>query len=143
MRLTRVGIEKVTGFLEDGIAGWSRAGLPVAQISQASVEQLHDLMLEDRNNVQVLDVRRASEWQAGHVEHARHKPLDSLASALTDLDKSKPVAVYCKGGYRSAIAASLLQRAGFEQVMNVTGGFDAWTACHLPIATNEPTVAAT
>jgi hydroxyacylglutathione hydrolase len=143
MRLTRVGIEKVTGFLEDGIAGWSRAGLPVQQTSQASVEQLHDLMLEDRSGVQVLDVRRASEWQAGHVEHARHKPLDSLTSALSDLDKSKPVAVYCKGGYRSAIAASLLQRAGFEQVMNVTGGFDAWAACHLPIATNEPTVAAT
>jgi hydroxyacylglutathione hydrolase len=51
--------------------------------------------------------------------------------------------VYCKGGYRSAIAASLLQRAGFERVMNVTGGFDAWSACHLPITTSEPTVAAT
>jgi glyoxylase-like metal-dependent hydrolase (beta-lactamase superfamily II)/rhodanese-related sulfurtransferase len=143
MRLTRVGIENVTGFLEDGIAGWTRAGLPVDQTSQVLVEQLHDLMLEDRKGVQVLDVRRAPEWHAGHVEHALHKPLDSLTSALSDLDKSKPVAVYCKGGYRSAIAASLLQRAGFEQVMNVTGGFDAWTACHLPIVTNEPTVAVT
>ncbi|HEX4595865.1 MAG TPA: MBL fold metallo-hydrolase [Bryobacteraceae bacterium] len=143
LRLTRVGIENVTGYVEDGIAGWSRAGLPIEQTSQVSVKQLHDLTLENPNSVQVLDVRRASEWQGGHVEHARHKPLDHLASTLEDLDKSKPVAVYCKGGYRSAIAASLLQRAGFEQVMNVTGGFDAWSACHLPVVANEPTVAAT
>jgi rhodanese-related sulfurtransferase len=59
------------------------------------------------------------------------------------LEKPKPVAVYCKGAYRSAIAASLLQRAGFEQVMNVTGGFDAWSACHLPFVTDEPAVTAT
>ena len=143
LRLTRVGIEKVTGYLEDGIAGWSRAGLPLEQTSQVSAEQLHDLLLEDRGSVQVLDVRRASEWQSGHLEHARHKPLDHLAASLGDLDKSKPVAVYCKGGYRSAIAASLLQRAGFGQVMNVTGGFDAWAACRLPVAGAAPTVAAT
>ena len=142
MRLTRVGIEKVSGYLEDGIAGWSRAGLPLEQTSQVSVEQLHNLMIQDRGGVQVVDVRRAPEWQAGHVEHAQHKPLDHLTSTLGDLDKAKPVAVYCKGGYRSAIAASLLQRAGFEQVMNVTGGFDAWSACRLPFATGEPTVAA-
>jgi hydroxyacylglutathione hydrolase len=51
------------------------------------------------------------------------------------------VAVYCKGGYRSAIAASLLQRAGFDQVMNVTGGFDAWSTCQLPVVIREPVVA--
>jgi hydroxyacylglutathione hydrolase len=143
LRLTRVGIDKVTGYLEDGIAGWAGAGLPIEQTSQISVEYLHELVMEDRNSVQVLDVRRAAEWQAGHLEHARHQPLDRLTSALGGLDKSKPVAVYCKGGYRSAIAASLLQRAGFEQVMNVTGGFDAWSACHLPFVTDEPAVATT
>ena len=143
LRLTRVGIEKVTGYLENGIAGWSRAGLPLEQTSQVSVEQLHDLMIQNRDGIQVIDVRRAAEWQAGHVEHALHKSLDHLTSTLGDLDKSKPVAVYCKGGYRSTIAASLLQRAGFEQVMNVTGGFDAWSACHLPFATGEPAAAAT
>jgi hydroxyacylglutathione hydrolase len=97
-------------------------------------------MLEDRDGVQVIDVRRSAEWQAGHVDHALYRPLDRLAATMKDLDKSKPVAVYCKGGYRSAIAASVLQRAGFEQVLNVTGGFDAWAACQLPVATGEPTV---
>jgi glyoxylase-like metal-dependent hydrolase (beta-lactamase superfamily II)/rhodanese-related sulfurtransferase len=142
MRLARVGIEKVMGYLEGGIANWSRAGLRLEQTAQVSVEQLRNLMLQDRSDVQVLDVRRATEWQAGHVEHALHRPLDHLASTLGDMDKSKPVAVYCKGGYRSAVAASLLQRAGFEQVMNVTGGFDAWSTCHLPVAAPEPVVPA-
>ena len=143
LRLARVGIEKVVGYLDGGIAGWSRAGLPVEQTSQISVEQLNGLLSEDPESVQVLDVRRGSELHAGHVKQARHKPLDHLTSLLGDLDKSRPVAVYCKGGYRSAIAASLLQRAGFEQVMNVTGGFDAWGACHLPTVTDEPVIAST
>jgi hydroxyacylglutathione hydrolase len=138
-----VGIEKVTGYLDDGIAGWSRAGLPVERTSQISVEQLHHLILEDQNDIAVIDVRRSAEWQAGHVEHALHRPLDHLASTVNDLDKSKPIAVYCKGGYRSGIASSLLQRAGFGHVMNVIGGFDAWSACHLPIVTDEPVVAST
>jgi hydroxyacylglutathione hydrolase len=141
LRLSRVGIENVTGYLEDGIAGWASAGLPVEQTLQISVEQVHDLMLEDPQDVQVVDVRRSAEWQAGHVERALHRPLDHLSSTAGDLNKSKPVAVYCKGGYRSAIAASLLQRAGFEQVMNIIGGFDAWSACHLPIVTDERVVA--
>jgi glyoxylase-like metal-dependent hydrolase (beta-lactamase superfamily II) len=143
MRLARVGIEKVIGYLADGIAGWSRAGLPIEETSQVSVEQLQTLMREDGDKIQVVDVRRPAEWQAGHVGTARHKPLDKLMSDLGDLDKSRPMAVYCKSGYRSAIAASLLQRAGFTQVMNVTGGFDAWSACHLPIVTDEPAVAVT
>lgn len=142
LRLARVGIENVSGYLEDGVAGWVRAGLPVEQTSQISAVQLYDLMQEEPG-VQVIDVRRPGEWQGGHVEHARQKPLDHLTTLLGDLDKSKPVAVYCKGGYRSAIAASLLQRAGFEHVMNMTGGFDAWSACQLPFVSGEPAVATT
>jgi hydroxyacylglutathione hydrolase len=143
LRLSRVGIEKVTGYLEGGIAGWSRAGLPSEQTSQIAVEQLHQLMLEDAKGIQVIDVRRSAEWQAGHLEHALHRPLDRLASTVQDLDQTKPVAVYCKGGYRSAIAASVLQRAGFKQVLNIIGGFDAWGACHLPIVMDEPAIAST
>ena len=143
MRLARVGIERVTGYLDDGIAGWSRAGLPIQQTAQISVEQLRQLLEEDRNGVQVVDVRRAAEWEAGHVERARHMPLDRLTSMLAALDRAKPVAAYCKGGYRSSIAASLLERAGFEQVLNISGGFDAWTACHLPFTKDEPAAAAT
>ena len=58
-------------------------------------------------------------------------PLHKLESLLPTLDRDRPIAVHCKGGYRSAIACSLIQRAGFENVMNVIGGFDAWRACGL------------
>jgi glyoxylase-like metal-dependent hydrolase (beta-lactamase superfamily II)/rhodanese-related sulfurtransferase len=138
LRLSRVGIERVTGYLDGGIAGWIRAGMPVRETPQISAEQLHQLLAEDASGIQAVDVRRLAEWNAGHVEGARHKPLDKLSALIGDLDRSRPVAVYCKSGYRSSIAASLLERAGFEQVINVTGGFDAWTACHLPAISDAP-----
>ena len=141
LRLTRVGIEHVTAYLDGGIPRWIHDSLPTEETSQISVEQLQQLLKEDANAVQVVDVRRAAEWQGGHVEQARHKPLDHLTAHLDDLDKAKPVAVYCKGGYRSTIASSLLQREGFSQVLNVTGGFDAWVACRLPSVTGETAVA--
>jgi len=137
LRLTRVGIERVAGSLDGGIHAWIAAGLPVQQTRQISVQQLHEL----GDEIQLIDVRRAPEWHDGHVPGARHKPLDKLTSLLDDLDRSLPTAVYCKSGYRSSIAASLLQRAGFEQMLNVTGGFDAWRTCNLPFVTEEPAAA--
>ncbi len=139
MRLARVGIEGVQGFLDGGIVAWILAGLPVAQAPQISVEELHELTPRP----QILDVRRPAEWQSGHIAGAIHIPLDKLESRLATLDRTKPIAVHCKSGYRSSIASSLLGRAGFEQVMNVTGGFDAWLACKLPYVTAEQTVVTT
>jgi glyoxylase-like metal-dependent hydrolase (beta-lactamase superfamily II)/rhodanese-related sulfurtransferase len=133
MRLARVGIENVTGYLANGIAGWIQEALPVAQITQVSVEDLHRIANADpESNLQILDVRRPVEWEHGHLENAVLKPLDKLESLLGELNLMRPVAVYCKGGYRSSIASSILQRAGFIEVINVTGGFDAWRACNLP-----------
>lgn len=133
LRLARVGIEGVQGFLDGGIVAWILTGLPLAQTPQISVEELHAMAGE----VQILDVRRLPEWQSGHIEGAIHMPLDKLRSQVAGLDRTKPIAVHCKSGYRSSIAASLLERAGFEQAMNVTGGFDAWLACKLPYITSE------
>ena len=133
-RLARVGIERVTGYLGDGIAAWTRDGLPVGQVPQISVEELHRLPDPDRDGLQLVDVRRQPEWDEGHIAGAVHKPLHKLARLTDSLDLSRPVAVYCKGGYRSSIAASLLKRAGFTEIINVTGGFDAWRACQVPVA---------
>jgi hydroxyacylglutathione hydrolase len=132
LRLTRVGIERVSGYLAEGLAGWVREGMPVEQTSQITAEQLQQFVAGDATAIQIVDVRRPLEWQEGHVPGARHKPLDKLTSLIGDIDVHKPIAVYCKGGYRSAIASSLLQRAGCTQVMNVIGGFDGWLACKLP-----------
>ncbi len=137
LRLARVGIEHVLGYLADGIVGWIKAGMPVEQIGQIGVEDLR----REAAGLQVIDVRRPAEFEAGHVAGAMLKPLNKLNAMLDDLDKTRPVAVYCKSGYRSSIASSLLQRAGFEQVLNVTGGFDAWRACDLPFATPDAGVA--
>ncbi|MGB8130661.1 MAG: rhodanese-like domain-containing protein [Candidatus Angelobacter sp.] len=129
LRLARVGIEDPRGFLQGGIATWKQAGFPVADVPQIKVQELS----HRRAHLQLLDVRREAEWQAGHIEGAEWFPLDNFKISAPELDPSVPVAVHCQGGYRSMIACSLLQRAGMEHVMNVTGGFDAWRQDGLPI----------
>jgi hydroxyacylglutathione hydrolase len=135
MRLARVGMENVVGYLEHGVDAWQRAGLPLAQVPHISVLDLQQQLVSHPGAWQVLDVRKQAEWDAGHIEGAFLKPLDRLRTMLSDLDPAKPVAVHCKSGFRSSIATSVLQQAGFEQVLNVTGGFDAWQAQELPFAT--------
>jgi hydroxyacylglutathione hydrolase len=145
LRLARVGIERVTGYLEGGVLTWEREGRPLWQVSQISVLDLYQQLCDQPNTIQVVDVRRPMEWEAGHVAQAVLKPLSQLAltdgpvpaTTLAGLDPAKPVAVHCKSGYRSSIATSLLERAGFHQVMNVVGGFDAWQAQKLPITLPE------
>jgi hydroxyacylglutathione hydrolase len=134
MRLARVGIEKVEGFLEGGMLAWEKAGFETAQVPEISVLDLTRAIREQNGNLQVIDVRKPAEWEAGHIEQARLKPLDQLRNLLGDLDRSRPVAVHCKSGYRSSIATSLLEAAGFACAMNVTGGFDAWQAQKLAVA---------
>ena len=129
MRLARVGIEDVCGFLQGGTEGWRRAGFEVAQLQQMTVQELGQRLHDPQ--LQVLDVRRQGEWEAAHIVEADWYPLDRFKSALPQLDNDATIAVHCKGGYRSMIAASMLQRAGHE-VINVIGGFDAWEQAHLP-----------
>ena len=131
LRLARVGMERVIGYLADGIAGWTREGLPVRDAPQISAQDLNALLAE-QPAVKVIDVRRSGEWQAGHIPNALLKPLDRLTELIGDMDRNAPVVVNCKGGYRGSIAASLLLRAGFPQVMNLAGGYDAWHICKLP-----------
>jgi len=80
----------------------------------------------------VLDVRREPEWDAAHIENATWWPLDNFRVSPPELDHDAPIAIHCKSGYRSMIASSLLQRAGFKHVIDVSGGFDAWQQANLP-----------
>jgi hydroxyacylglutathione hydrolase len=111
-----------------------------------SAQELHRKLNEDRNNKEskktgrdfnVLDVRREGEWQAGHISEANWHALDTFPRELPGFDATRTVAVHCKSGYRSMIACSLLERAGHRNVVNVTGGFDAWLAAGLPEARSE------
>jgi hydroxyacylglutathione hydrolase len=136
LRLARVGIEGERGYLEDGIAGWKRAGFDLATLRQISVQELQQQL--SGNGMQVLDVRREAEWMAGHVDGAAWWPLDRFRVSPPEVDLSVPLAVHCQSGYRSVIACSLLQRAGFKNVVNVSGGFGAWQQARLPVATGAP-----
>ena len=129
LRLARVGIEDVAGYLDGGLDGWKRAGFELAQTPQITVQELNGRL--GNPNLQVLDVRRQGEWDAGHIAGADWYPLDRFKAALPQLESNATVAVHCKGGYRSMIACSLLQRAG-HNVINVIGGFDAWEKAQLP-----------
>ena len=131
LRLARVGIEDVAGYLEGGIAGWKSAGLPLSEVPQMTVEQLKAQL--EKNSARVLDVRREGEWNSGHIDGASWHALDNFKRALPELNSAAPVAVHCKSGYRSMIACSFLQRAGHTNVINLVGGFDAWEKAGLPV----------
>jgi hydroxyacylglutathione hydrolase len=133
VRLARVGIENVKGFLIGGIQSWREAGFPVDAIEQISVAQLKEQMAN--SNLQIVDVRRPAEYVNGHVPHALNAPLASLDKSLgpLPLEKDKLTAVICAGGYRSSAAASLLQKQGFSNLLNVSGGTGAWINAGYPV----------
>jgi len=89
----------------------------------------------------VLDVREANEWREGHVPDAVHIPGAQLPSRVGEVPAG-PVLVICGSGYRSAIAASLLARAGRDEIAHVVGGMDAYRSAGLPVVTDAPAVPA-
>jgi hydroxyacylglutathione hydrolase len=120
MRLARVGYENVVGILDGGVERWKAEGLQVATLALEPIERAL------RPGRRVLDVRREREWESGHLAGATHVPLARLPASLAELDRDAEWVVVCASGYRSSIAASLLERAGFRRVANATGGMDAW-----------------
>lgn len=120
MRLARVGYERVAGILEGGIEAWEAAGRPVASFG---VEPVADAIRPGRT---VLDVRRSGEWNGFHLEGAVHVPLARLEEEAAALDRLAPYTLVCAGGYRSAIAASVLERMGFANLVAASGGLDAY-----------------
>jgi len=129
MRLARVGIESVRGYLKGGMDAWRQAGLEAATIPQISVAELRE-MIDAEKDLQVVDVRRPAEYESGHVPHAQPAPLSNLERDLSGLhlDPTRPTAVVCAGGYRSSAAAGLLAQQGFQKLYNVTGGTGAWVS---------------
>jgi len=138
MRLARVGIESVKGYLEGGIDAWRGAGLGTKTVPQISVDEL-DSLIEQDHELQILDVRRPPEYEGGHVPRAVHAPLSNLESNASrlSLDPSKPTAVICAGGYRSSAATSILQSHGYSNLRNVTGGTNAWINAGYPVEIPE------
>jgi hydroxyacylglutathione hydrolase len=125
--LAMIGLDRVTRWYSAYIIEeWAAAGRPLATIDE--VEPAAVRAAYDAGEALVLDVRARNEWEECHVPGARHIPLGHLAERVNELPSGQPIVVHCKGGGRSAIAASLLRRAGFTDVLNLAGGFDRWAA---------------
>jgi hydroxyacylglutathione hydrolase len=132
--LIRVGLDAIEGYLEGGFSRWIQAGYPLATTPQLAPAELQR-RLDQEDPPRVLDVRTRGEWDAGHIAGARHVMAGELQDRLDELPgRDQPIAVVCGGGYRSTVAASVLQRAGWEEVSNVTGGMGAWRRAGLPVA---------
>jgi len=125
-RLARVGIENVAGFVSGGVRAWDASGLPLSRTEQIDVAELRERLAEDPR-LQLVDVRRPGEWQSGHIAQAVSIPLHRLSELSGSLDRERPAAMICASGYRSSIATSVLERAGFGHAINVVGGMVAWT----------------
>jgi hydroxyacylglutathione hydrolase len=131
-QLLRVGFTNFAGCLRGGMEAWVSAGLPVQSLPQISVHELNAEM--PSGGLRVLDVRMPQEWDQGHLADARYAFLGDLPAKANELNPEAPVVVYCASGYRSSLAASLLQARGFRNVRNVPGGYTAWTAADYPTA---------
>src|SRR5712691_11793994 len=125
----RTGYTKFAGYLLDGMKSWDPAGFPIERVGQMSVHELN----EKKSSLQIGDVRGNGEWKKGHVPGARHIFVPELRKRMSELDRSKSTVVYCGSGYRSSIAASILKPAGFKEIWNVPGSWEAWKKAKLPI----------
>jgi hydroxyacylglutathione hydrolase len=129
--LALIGFDEVSGwFALDVIEQWRGAGGELGSVPQISAAELAGRMRTE--DVTVLDVRGRSEWDAGHVPGVPNVPYGHITERLAEIPRDKPVIVYCETGSRSAIAASLLLARGYEDVVNVRGGFADWERQKLP-----------
>jgi len=139
VRLGRIGFDHLAGYLKDGLHSLQSRPELVAFTERLSAPFAAELLSSAGPPVAPLaiDVRAPSERAQKHIAASVGIPLNHLAENLEKLPKDRPLLVYCAGGYRSSIAASLLQRAGFDSVAEIAGGIAAWEAAKLPVQTAQ------
>ena len=124
----RTGFSKFSGYLVGGMKAWDNAGLRLVEVDQMTVHEVK----RRGEELQVVDVRSPEEWEEGHIPGAVHIFLPELEKRAKELDKKKPIAVYCDSGYRASLGTSILQQQGF-QVHNVPGSWQAWQNAKYPV----------
>ncbi len=134
--LRRIGLDRVAGYLQGGMATWESEGRDIATLPQISVNDLQEQLTNDSADIQVLDVRSLDEWNGGHIDGATHRYLADIirenGSAAKVSENGTTTAIICGSGYRSSVAASVLQQAGTKNLVNVVGGMTAWQSAQLP-----------
>ena len=132
MRLGRIGFDNVAGYLEGGMQTLEARPDLLARTERVNAALLAEQLVSPVPPL-VLDVRTPREWNGKHVEGSVNVPLNHLVDRLGELSRDRMMAVMCAGGYRSAIAASLLERHGFDRLIELAGGMAAWEAAQLPV----------
>lgn len=131
MRLGRIGFDQVKGYLEHGPEAIGQRPELVAVTNRITAAALAE-QLAGEDAPLVVDVRTEKEWQDSHIAGSVSLPLNQLAERSGELPKDRALVLHCRSGYRSSLAASMLQREGFTKVLDLVGGFDAWQATQLP-----------
>jgi len=122
-RLARVGYDYAIGYLNGGYDSWEKAGKEIDTVTSLPAADFAGRYAE--GNIKVIDVRKPDEFETGHVEGAENIALDTINESMSALSKNETLYVHCAGGYRSMIAASILKSRGFDDVVNIEGGFGA------------------
>ncbi|MCH8546922.1 MAG: MBL fold metallo-hydrolase, partial [Cryomorphaceae bacterium] len=121
IRLARVGYDHAIGYLEGGFASWEKSGKQTDSINRMTVDEFAEEMSSGK--AKVFDVRKKSEYDSHHVIDAENTPLNEINDHLASFPKEERFILHCAGGYRSMIAASILKSRGFDNVVDVIGGF--------------------
>jgi hydroxyacylglutathione hydrolase len=132
LRLGRIGFDHVIGFLDGGMASAAARPELVSETTRVSPERAAEQVAANPN-LKVIDIRAAGERAAKSIERSTHVPLQRLVENIRNLPRDTPLLVHCAGGYRSSVAASLLQREGFTNVSELAGGLAAWEASGNPV----------
>ena len=120
-RLARVGYDYTIGYLAGGFEAWKKAGKEVDHIKSISAEEFAEISKKDEVNI--LDVRKKSEYLSEHIVNAENTPLDFINDSMLKVDKDKTYYVHCAGGYRSMIFNSILRARGYDKLVDIKGGF--------------------
>ena len=130
--LAMIGLDRIAGYFGvDALTAWEQSGRPLVAVPQLSAEELAAML--SRREVEVIDVRGASEWEAGHLPAVANIPLASLRARVAEIPTDRLVVLHCQSGSRSAIAASVLRARGVERVANLPGGFAEWQEAGFPV----------
>ena len=122
-RLSRVGYDNCIGYLKGGFKTWKKSKNKISTLKSVSATSFVDTLKV--NKINILDVRKVSEYNNNHIEASQNKPLSNIKNELDDIDKEGDIYVHCAGGYRSVIAISILKQKGFKNLIDVAGGFGA------------------
>jgi hydroxyacylglutathione hydrolase len=136
IRLGRIGFDHVAGYLQNGLQSLESRPELIACTERLSAQYAAELLASNQAPL-AIDVRAPREREQKHIAGSLGLPLNHLLENINMLPKSRPLLVYCAGGYRSSIAASLLQGSGFETVSEIAGGIAAWEAAKLPVVATQ------